>query len=302
MWIKKYVISFHSTFIHIIICYNTGKNSIGIWGIKMKVNYQKSNDGNIKFIKIFIVILIIATIGVIGLGKVRDKEVIKQNRAAAEQIKNQLKNETQNQDKSVISLHKYEGKKWLAIGDGITYANQYQDIVSKLCKISKVSTDAVPGQKLGMVADRLTTESLAGIDLITIFAGTNDYGGNKLLGTKNDDKAIDKFYGNIRKVIDKIQSLNSRAKIVFITPLKRGRFENQPVYPESNNAGNKLEQYVQAIKYVCGEKSVQVIDLFNDSGINENNLSQFTTDNLNPNTAGYDKISQVIANELENPK
>jgi len=268
----------------------------------MKINYQKSNDGNSKFIKIFIVTLIIATIGVVVFGKIRDKEVINQNKAAAEQIKNQLKNETQNQDKNVISLHKYEGKKWLAIGDSITYNDQYQGKVVQLCKISKVTTDAVPGQKLGTMADRLTKENLAGIDLITIFGGTNDYGGNKLLGTKEDDKTIDKFYGNIRKVIDKIQSLNSSAKIVFITPLKRGRFENQPVYPESNKAGNKLEQYIQAIKYVCGEKSIQVIDLFNDSGINENSLSQYTTDNLNPNTAGYEKISQVIANELENPK
>lgn len=53
---------------------------------------------------------------------------------------------------------------------------------------------------------------------------------------KEDDKTIDKFYGNIRKVIDKIQSLNSKTKIVFIA-LKRGRFGNEPVYPASMKLG-----------------------------------------------------------------
>ncbi|MFA6940797.1 MAG: GDSL-type esterase/lipase family protein [Clostridiaceae bacterium] len=266
------------------------------------MNYNKSNDTNCIFIKVFTVTLIIATIGVIGFGHIRSKRIIQENRAAAEQIKKQLNNKTESQGANVNSPHKYEGKNWLAIGDGITSANQYQNEVAKVCKISKVTTDAVPGQNLGMMADRLTKEKLTDIDLITIFGGTNDYGNNKLLGAKEDDKTVDKFYGNIRKVIDKIQSLNSKVKIVFITPLKRGRVENQPVYPAANNAGNKLEQYVQAIKYVCGQKSIQVIDLFNNSGINENNLTQYTTDNLSPNTVGYEKISKVIAVELENPK
>lgn len=266
------------------------------------MNYNNSNNKNSIFIKIFTVILIIATIGVIGFGHIRSNKIIQQNRAAAEQIKKQLNNETESLSANTNSAHKYEGKNWLAVGDGITSANQYQNEVTKICKISQVTTDAVPSQKLGMMADRLTKEGLADIDLITIFGGTNDYGNNTLLGAKEDDKTVDKFYGNIRKVIDKIQSLNPKVKIVFITPLKRGSVGNQPVYPAANNAGNKLEQYVQAIKYVCGQKSIQVIDLFNNSGINENNLSQYTTDNLTPNAAGYEKISSVIADELENPK
>lgn len=267
----------------------------------MKIKYQMSDYGSSIFIKVFIVILIIATIGVASFGYIRDKKVIEQNKAAAEQVNKQLEKENKDQDKNAVLLHKYEGKKWLAIGDSITYSNQYQGTVVQLCKISTVITDAVPDQKLGTMADRLTKENLAGIDLITIFGGTNDYGDNKLLGTKKDDKTIDKFYGNIREVIDKIQSLNPKTKIVFITPLKRGRFKNEPTYPAPNKAGNKLEEYVQAIKYVCGEKSIQVIDLFNDSGINGNNLSQYTTDNIHLNAAGYDKISKIIADELENP-
>ena len=263
------------------------------------MNYNKSNEKNNIFIKVFSVTLIIATIGVVGFGHIRNRKIIQQNEAAAEQIKN---SQTKSQEPNVNSPLKYEGKNWLAIGDGITSANQYQNIVAKACKIKKVTTDAAPNQRLGIMADRLTKESLAGIELVTIFGGTDDYGTNKLIGAKEDVKTVDKFYGNIRKVIDKIQSLNPNVKIVFITPLKRGKFGNQPVYPAANKAGNKLEQYVQAIKYVCGQNSIQVIDLFNNSGINETNLTQYTTNNLNLNTAGYEKISKVIAEELENSK
>jgi lysophospholipase L1-like esterase len=266
----------------------------------MKMQYQMSKDVGSIFVKVFIVILIIATIGVVGYGHIRDTKIIEQNKAIAGELNKQSDKETQDQDNAALPQLKYEGKKWLAIGDSITSNNQYQNAVAALCKISKVTTDAAPEQKLGTMADRLTKENLADVDLITIFGGTYDYSGGKLLGLKTDDKSVDKFYGNIRKIIDKIQSLNPNTKIVFITPLKRGKYKNEPVYPAPNSVGNKLEQYVQAIKFVCKEKSIQVIDLFDNSGINENNLSQYTIDNLNPNAAVYDKISKVIADELEN--
>lgn len=268
----------------------------------MRVYNKRYKPKSSRFYKIFTAVLIIAIIGVIGFGKIRSEKLIEQNKTAAEQIKKEANSEAQTGDKSDNPTYKYEGKNWLAIGDGITSANQYQHVVAKACRISNVTTAAASGLKLGKMADKLTQEDLADIDLVTVFGGTNDYGTSKLLGMKEDNKNIDKFYGNIRKVISRIQSLNPNAKIIFITPLKRGKVGNQPVYPAPNKAGNTLEQYVEAIKYVCGQNSIQVIDLFNDSGIDISNLSQYTTNNVNLNDAGYEKISGIIADQLENPK
>lgn len=251
-------------------------------------------------ISILIVFLIILTIGVVTSGFYRDKRINKVNEAKAKIVNKQLKVKEIRDENIEKKRFPYENKNWLAVGDSITHYNKYQRIVANLCKIDTVSTDAIYGEQLGQMADTITIKNLSNVDIVTVFGGTNDYGKNKLLGNIRDDKTINTFYGNIKNVINKISTLNPKAKIVFITPLKRGRFSNQPVYPNPNKVGFTLEQYVNAIKVVCAEKQIQVIDLFNESGINENNLVEYTLDNLHPNVAGYVKISKIIADKLDN--
>lgn len=82
---------------------------------------------------------------------------------------------------------------------------------------------------------------------------------------------------------------------MFSTPLKRGAFESQPVYPAANAAGFRLPQYVQAIKEVCALFSVPVCDLYAESGFNLHNLSVFTLDNLHPNAAGGALMARRMA-------
>jgi lysophospholipase L1-like esterase len=194
----------------------------------------------------------------------------------------------------------WKNKNWLAIGDSITYANKYQPLVQNALKIKSVQTDAVPGRPIKLMADNLTTERLKNIDLITIFGGTNDYGSNKNLGTIKDDKSQDTFYGNLKNIIEKIiANKPEKATVVFFTPLKRGVFKNQPVYPNANSSGFKLDDYVNAEKQVCKLYSIPVIDLFHKSGLEVDNLSKFTIDNLHPNDEGHKKISNVMIKELK---
>jgi hypothetical protein len=194
----------------------------------------------------------------------------------------------------------WENKNWLAIGDSITFANKYQPHVQRGLGLKSVQTDAIPGQPVKPMADHITAETLKNIDLITVFGGTNDYGSSKQLGTINDAKNEDTFYGNLKHVIEKINA-NKReeAKVVFFTPLKRGVFKNQPVYPGPNKSGHKLEDYVEAEKQVCKLYSIPVIDLFSKSGLKVNNLSKYTTDQLHPNDEGYQKIANVMIKELK---
>jgi hypothetical protein len=194
----------------------------------------------------------------------------------------------------------WENKNWLAIGDSITYANKYQPLVQSSLKIKSVQTDAVPGQPIKPMADNITAESLKNIDLITVFGGTNDYGSNKVLGTIKDDKNQDTFYGNLKNVIEKINANKpKKATVVFFTPLKRGAFKNQPVYPNPNLSGSKLDDYVNAEKQVCKLYSIPVIDLFHKSGLEVDNLPKYTIDNLHPNDEGHKMISKVITQELK---
>lgn len=268
-------------------------------GITRKKKRSKKKH-KIRFSIMLVVLLVILLGIVIGVGIYRDNQLQKTLQSNTKIYNDQIEREAKELERLERVKYPYKDKKWLAIGDSITFNNKYQGMVANLSKIATVETVSAPGRSLGGMADGLTSENMTDVDLVTIFGGTNDYGGNRSLGTIKDDKTVNTFYGNIRNVIDKIQSLNPNVRIVFITPLKRGKFENQPVYPAPNGRGYKLEQYVQAIKDVSGEKSIQVIDLFNDSGIDLNNLSQFTADNLHPNDAGYEKISKVIADSLNN--
>ena len=155
------------------------------------------------------------------------------------------------------------------------------------------------------MADQLTAETIVGADLISVFGGTNDYGGNRPLGTLADarvnyDESKGKsFCYDVFYVLNAIFMLKPDARVVFSTPLKRGNVAGQTVvYPAANAVGIKLEQYAQAIKDVCSLFSVPVCDLFNKSGVNLYNLSDFTLDNLHPNDAGSERISHNLVQQF----
>jgi lysophospholipase L1-like esterase len=195
-------------------------------------------------------------------------------------------------------LLKYEGQAWYAIGDSITVQDQYTADLSQLMKFSSYVIDARNGQQMATMADWVTEENLASIKLVTVFGGTNDYGYNIPLGKINDSSETYTFYGNLQYVINRIRNANPTVEIIFMTPIVRGNKADLPFYPVPNDAGYYLEQYVQAIKDVCSRNSIRVIDLYNKSGINEDNLSIYTIDYLHPNEAGAQKIADAIYREL----
>lgn len=204
----------------------------------------------------------------------------------------------------IAKIHSsWENRQWYAIGDSITYANRYQPIVKNALAMKSVTTDAIPGQSMKTMTDRLSKEKLRNVDLITVLGGTNDYGKNTPLGTALDDANDATFYGYVRKTIEEINKHKpAGAVIVFITPLKRGSYKHQPVYPHANKVGARLEDYARAVQVVCAANSIPVIDLFHHSGLELGNIAKYTKDNLHPNAAGYRKLSKVIVTELKKLK
>lgn len=186
-----------------------------------------------------------------------------------------------------------QNKKVIWLGDSITYNRLYQPYVLAGTGMVTLANYAKPGQSVRKMADSINKKTLADADVISIFGGTNDYGGNRRLGTLADaridyDESKGKsFYYDVFYVLKKISTLKPSAKIVFSTPLKRGATAGQRyTWPEPNGQGVRLEEYVQAIKEVSAMFSVPVCDLFNLSGINSDNLDIYTGDNLHPNDAG----------------
>lgn len=198
--------------------------------------------------------------------------------------------------------NRWKNKLWLALGDNITFRNSYQNKVRLSLSMSSVTSDAYIGRLMSDAAKNVTAEKLKNVDLITVFAGTSDYSLNTPLGTINDDESKNSFYGSLHKTINKILSIKPDVTIVFFTPLKRGAYRTYPVYPNANGAGVKLEQYTQAIKDVCQSYNILVLDLFTESGIDENNIKKYTIDNLHLNNAGRQRVVTIISDYLKTVK
>lgn len=134
-------------------------------------------------------------------------------------------------------------------------------------------------------------------DTITVFAGTNDFRLDVPLGkiSENDfDNAT--FIGAYQTLLNKIHDEAPNATVYLITPLQRDKdgYDTKSV----NGAGNKLIDYVNAVKEIGNEYNLQIIDLYNKSEINIDTLEKYTVDGLHPNNEGFkilaDEISQTI--------
>ena len=188
----------------------------------------------------------------------------------------------------------WQDKKLVILGDSISATGLYIPALLAGTGMSLLANHAKAGRpvrEMGMTAAGvvLTEADLANADLVFSLLATNDYGGNRALGTLADaytGSVAATFYNDLFKLLTLLYTLKPTIRVVLCTPLKRGAFENQPVYPAANAAGAKLDQYAQAIIEVCSLFSVPVCDLYRDGGFNVLNLGAYTGDNLHPNAEG----------------
>ena len=196
----------------------------------------------------------------------------------------------------IISSFTEKQVRWIAIGDSITYLNEHPDetgnrvtkgymtrVVEKLPQIS-YTNKGYNGWTASRVAGEIENLGIEPSDIYTIFLGTNDWWGGVPLGTLSDyteNKGNKTFYGSYRLIINKLLSLNKKAKIVLITPMQRGDF----VYfaDMNNNAwgsyqlknGQSLASFAEAVEIIGKQEKMEVVNLFNDSGITLDNMVKF---------------------------
>lgn len=138
-------------------------------------------------------------------------------------------------------------------------------------------------------------------DLITIFAGTNDFKLNVKLGKigniNNKNFDVSTFYGAYRSLIENIRKQNPSAKIYLFTPIQRNN-EGYDI-KHRNIAGYKLIGYVNAVKNIGKLYKLPVVDLYSTSGITMENLKTYTVDGLHPNNKGYQLIVKPILKVIQ---
>ena len=147
-------------------------------------------------------------------------------------------------------------------------------------------------------ANRLKAIDFSMVDYITIFFGTNDYGGNMPIGTNTDNDETT-FKGAINMVVNNLLTAYPNLKIMFISPFWRATYTGvvEPVDSDTyaNPLGNLLVDYVDALIDRTHAHHLPVLDLYRESGINKYNYTHYLADGLHPKTEiGYEYVAQKI--------
>lgn len=213
----------------------------------------------------------------------------------------------------------WQGKKWVAFGDSISAGFQlddpdtqlYSQLIAKDLGLQLVSGSMHAMNSMGYT---VTAGTAAGqhsmpayvnadknedADLVTIFAGTNDFGRSVAmpLGTMADDANTESFYGRLKFTCDLLSAKYPNALVILVTPLPRHDCEDGTkgtVEPTKT-----LVDYADAVRQVAALYSFPVLDLTRESGMQMRSKAfrdTYMADNIHPNAAGHAKF---IAPALE---
>lgn len=187
----------------------------------------------------------------------------------------------------------WEGKTWFAFGDSITSLGYYIDTVNAELGTSCVKFDhsGYSYPELAQVHKEMT-EADFGPDLITLFAGTNDFG---------HGKPVEEMENSVRVILKDLYLAFPKTQIIVITPLQRN--SDPAVHPTEteglgpNSQGRYLIDYVETIKAVAAELGTPCLDLYACGGINLLNAREKTLngDGLHPSEEYGKVLGHIIA-------
>lgn len=198
--------------------------------------------------------------------------------------------------------HKLSGLKWNVLGDSITsinYANKrYWEYISDEIGI-KVNNYGISGSRIAVWEGHnqpmciryanMTDDA----DIITVFAGTNDFGNSVTLGdiTSTDTGT---FYGALNVLCKGLIEKYPGKRIGFITPIQRYGVPFDD---------NKWQSYQNAIKEVCGKYSIPVLDGTKEVGLAISSVSsikdRYTIDGLHLNDDGHKIFARRVLSFIE---
>lgn len=196
---------------------------------------------------------------------------------------------------------------WVAVGDSITYLNDHINetgnritkgymtrVLERLPNIQYINQGHNGWTAIG-IATEIENLGITKADVYSIFLGTNDWWAGKPLGTFSDYKNNSgnaTVYGSFRTIINKLRSLNDKAKIVLIAPMQRSDFvyindmKNNAYGSYKEKSGQLLEQFADAVDTIGKFENFTIVDLYHKSGMALKNLVKYKR-LKNPQTGHY---------------
>jgi lysophospholipase L1-like esterase len=156
---------------------------------------------------------------------------------------------------------------------------------------------------VGKFPQAISPETLSDYDTVILSFGRNDSRTGVALGELkplSQSASIDPttFYGAYQSIINTLLTKNPKLRIILwtMTQTNAGGYGTE----STNNKGLKQIDYVNAVKNIANLYSANVVDMYNDSGINELNLQQYTFEGVHLTNDGYAFTSQYYKNAMAN--
>lgn len=195
------------------------------------------------------------------------------------------------------SSRPFSTKRWGRLGDSITVQSLYRDAVVAATGLVPAFVDGQNGQVIAQMGTSLTSANISDLDIITVLAGTNDYGhGAATLGDINSPAGVGTIYGSIKLVNQRILALKPNVRIVWFTPFNRGTYSGEPNGYVPNSNGLTIKNIADAMLDCNRWFGIPTYDLLSNSGINSYNLTTHCPDNLHPNQYGGERIGKIMGN------
>lgn len=125
-------------------------------------------------------------------------------------------------------------------------------------------------------------------DIVLISAGSNDWAASRTLGQVGDT-TIYTFYGALYVTLTYLRDTYEGKHIFFCTPIQRG------AYGATNNNGNTLEEFRNAIVDMCDQFDIPVVDMLKESHVDPIVRPEIFYDGQHPIQIGHDMMGEYLA-------
>lgn len=179
-------------------------------------------------------------------------------------------------------------------GDSIFYSNGVQTRMATLAGTSLTFNSNAPGTFAGWSTSGLSPANLATVDVLVFGHMLNDWFNGRVLGTPADAPApvdgagdiinfnAQTFCASVKAEIKRAREANPLMKIIRVIPHKSFNVSpvNKPTWNTNNPIGLKQKAYVDALKTICEEASIPVLDRYSICNFDEYNQASYMYDGV----------------------
>lgn len=213
-------------------------------------------------------------------------------------------------------LPNLKNKKWVAIGDSITfgytsdtennngnYRYEWGKTVANYFEMDYVNLGVSGSTTAGFMRDEVINNIPVDVNVITVMGGTNDFG-----QSVNPDDVSGYEYnsgtypGSIRRLAKYLVEHFPNATIIFSNCIGGGYKQEETVenktLPDKNDIGKTREDYARICLNTCHEIGIECLDAWGDCGISILNRIHNISDSVHPTIGGYKKIEDFYIREF----